>query len=263
MSGESKSTFFFPNLDNIFLSPNSPFPTSISDVFSGLYGFGAVTTALYYREKTGVGQFIDIAMLDATFSCLENAVINTCVSGKNPPRVGNRHSTSVPFQTFKTSDGDIIITCSRDAAFYDLCRAMGREDMIEDERFSKAEARRLNIKQLEQEITAFTSARTIEECEQALMRHNVPHGRINTMLMVCSDPQIEAREMIAQVEHPIAGPYRMAANPVKFSATPKTHYAPAPMLGQHTRHYLCSLAGLSDEQIDDILKDQEPLRNKS
>jgi crotonobetainyl-CoA:carnitine CoA-transferase CaiB-like acyl-CoA transferase len=236
--------------------------TSASDTFSGLYGFGAVMTALYHRERTGEGQTIDIAMLDSTFSCLENAVVNTCVSGKNPQRMGNRHSTSVPFQTFKTADGDIIITCSRDAAFYDLCRAIGREDMIEDPRFSKAEDRRLNIKMLEEEITAFTSKHTIAECEAALIKFNVPHGRINTMLMVCNDPQIAAREMVVEVEHPVAGKYRMAGSPIKMSATPKTYYAPAPLLGQHTRDILSSLGGLNKEQIDEILKDQDPLRKK-
>ena len=116
--------------------------TSASDVFTGLYAFGAISAALYDREKTGKGQFIDVAMLDATFSCLENAVINTCVFGTDPQRVGNSHPTSVPFGTFPTSDGEIIITCSRDPAFYSLCRALGREDMVEDPRFSKAEARR-------------------------------------------------------------------------------------------------------------------------
>ena len=201
-------------------------------------------------------------MLDSTFSCLENAVVNTCVTGKNPQRMGNRHSTSVPFKTFKTADGDIIITCSRDASFYDLCRAIGREDMIEDPRFSKAEDRRLNIKLLEEEITAFTGKHTIEECEEALIKFNVPHGRINTMLMVCSDPQIAAREMVVEVEHPVAGKYRMAGSPIKMSAAPKTYYAPAPLLGQHTREILSSLAGLRDDEIDEIIKDQEPLRIK-
>ena len=102
--------------------------TSAADVFTGLYTFGAISTALYEREKTGKGEFIDVAMLDSTFSCLENAVINTCIFKKNPQRVGNSHPTSVPFGTFPTKEGNkIIITCSRDPAFYDLARAMGRE----------------------------------------------------------------------------------------------------------------------------------------
>ena len=157
--------------------------TSASDVFTGLYAFGAISAALYDREKTGKGQFIDVAMLDATFSCLENAVINTCVFGTDPQRVGNSHPTSVPFGTFPTSDGEIIITCSRDPAFYSLCRALGREDMVEDPRFSKAEARRQHKAELTEEISRFTRARTLDECERIFEAHGVPNGRINTMKM--------------------------------------------------------------------------------
>lgn len=212
--------------------------TSASDIFSGIYMFGAVASALYEREKTGKGQFIDVAMLDSTFSCLENAVINTCIFNKNPERVGNSHPTSVPFQTFQTSDGEIIITCSRDSAFYSLCRAMGRPDMIQDERFAKAEARRLNKELLEDEITRFTSTRTLDECEETLNQFGVPNGRINTLTMICKDPQIAARDMIVKVEHPVAGTYQMAGSPLKFSSLTEAHYEPAPTLGQHTREIL-------------------------
>ena len=152
--------------------------TSASDVFTGLYAFGAMSAALYDREKTGKGQFVDVAMLDSTFSCLENAVINTCVFHKNPQRVGNSHPTSVPFGTFPTADdGEIIITCSRDAAFYNLCRALGREDMITDPRYSKAEDRRQHKAELTEEISKFTRARTLDECAAILEAHDVPNGR--------------------------------------------------------------------------------------
>lgn len=231
--------------------------TSVSDIFSGLYAFGAMGAALYYREKTGRGQFIDVAMLDASFSCLENAVINTCISGKNPIRVGNSHPTSVPFGTFRTKDGEIIITCSRDSAFYSLCRAMGREDMIENPKFSKAEARRQNKEELLAEITGFTSQYTLEQCEAILEQNGVPNGRINTMIMACSDPQIAARNMIVEVEHPTAGKYKMAGNPIKFSAAPDTVYRPAPILGQHTRQVLTEYLGLSGKEIDELLKEQQ------
>lgn len=233
--------------------------TSVSDVFTGLYAFGAVSTALYDREKNGKGQFLDVAMLDSTFSCLENAVINTCISGKNPVRVGNSHPTSVPFGTFPTSDGEIIITCSRDSAFYSLCRAMGREDLIEDPRFSKAEARRQNKSLLTEEIKKFTCGHTLNECEEILERYEVPNGRINTMTMICADPQIAAREMIVEVDHPVVGKYKMAGSPVKFSRYPATTYEPAPMLGQHTRQVLAEYLNIADTDIDAMLVDQSKL----
>lgn len=233
--------------------------TSASDIFSGIYMFGAVASALYEREKTGKGQFIDVAMLDSTFSCLENAVINTCIFNKNPERVGNSHPTSVPFQTFQTSDGEIIITCSRDSAFYSLCRAMGRPDMIQDERFAKAEARRLNKELLEDEITRFTSNRTLDECEETLNQFGVPNGRINTLTMICKDPQIAARDMIVKVEHPVAGTYQMAGSPLKFSSLTEAHYEPAPTLGQHTREILSERLNMTDTEIEALLKEQESM----
>lgn len=233
--------------------------TSASDIFSGIYMFGAVASALYEREKTGKGQFIDVAMLDSTFSCLENAVINTCIFNKNPERVGNSHPTSVPFQTFQTSDGGIIITCSRDSAFYSLCRAMGRPDMIQDERFAKAEARRLNKELLEDEITRFTSTRTLDECEETLNQFGVPNGRINTLTMICKDPQIAARDMIVKVEHPVAGTYQMAGSPLKFSSLTEAHYEPAPTLGQHTREILSERLNMTDTEIEALLKEQESM----
>lgn len=233
--------------------------TSASDIFSGIYMFGAVASALYEREKTGKGQFIDVAMLDSTFSCLENAVINTCIFNKNPERVGNSHPTSVPFQTFQTSDGEIIITCSRDSAFYSLCRAMGRPDMIQDERFAKAEARRLNKELLEDEITRFTSTRTLDECEETLNQFGVPNGRINTLTMICKDPQIAARDMIVKVKHPVAGTYQMAGSPLKFSSLTEAHYEPAPTLGQHTREILSERLNMTDTEIEALLKEQESM----
>lgn len=236
--------------------------TSASDVFTALYTFGAAAAALYDREKTGKGQFVDIAMLDSTFSCLENAVINTCVFGKNPQRVGNSHPTSVPFGTFPTLDGEIIITCSRDPAFYSLCRALGREDMIQDPRFSAAEGRRQHKTELTEEISRFTSARTMAECEDILNAHGVPNSRINTMMMICADPQIRARNMVVEVEHPVAGKYKMAGSPLKFSNYPDTTYAPAPTLGQHTVQVLQEYIGMPAEEISALLAGQEQLAKK-
>ena len=237
--------------------------TSASDVFTGLYAFGAMSAALYDREKTGKGQFVDIAMLDSTFSCLENAVINTCVFHKNPQRVGNSHPTSVPFGTFPTADdGEIIITCSRDAAFYNLCRALGREDMITDLRYSKAEDRRQHKAELTEEISKFTRAHTLDECAAILEAHDVPNGRINTMTMICDDPQIAARDMIVEVEHPVAGKYKMAGSPLKFGNYPATTYEPAPMLGQHTQEVLKEYLGMPQEEIDELLEEHKNMLKK-
>ncbi len=231
--------------------------TSASDIFSGLYTFGAISSALYYRAISGRGQYIDVAMLDCTFSCLENAVINTLVFGENPKKMGNMHPTSVPFQTFDAADGEIIITCSRDPAFYRLCKAMDREDMIEDERYSKAEARRKNRLLLEEEIEKFTKKYTLKELEEILNKFEVPNGVINKMLDIVADPQISDRGMIAEVIHPIAGKYKMAANPIKYSLTKADTYFSAPVLGEDTEEVLKTKLNYSDEKIKNIIEEQK------
>jgi len=230
--------------------------TSVSDIFTGLYTFGAVSSALYDREKTGKGQFIDIAMLDSAFSCLENAVINTCVTGENPQRVGNSHPVNCPFGTFPAKDGEIIITCSRDSAFANLCRAIHREDLMSDPRFSSPDARRLNRDELTEELSKFTREHTIDENEEILAAEGVPYGRINTMKMICADPQIAARKMLVEVDHKVAGKYKMPGSPIKLASYPDTTYEPAPMLGEHNREVFRDYAGMSDEEIDALLQEQ-------
>ncbi|WP_138159389.1 CaiB/BaiF CoA transferase family protein [Peptoniphilus catoniae] len=230
--------------------------TSVSDIFSGLFAFGAITSSLYNRELSGEGDFIDIAMLDCTFACLENAVINTCVFNKNPKRVGNMHSTSVPFQSFKTKDGEIIITCSRDPAFYRLCDAMNKPELKKDEKFSKAESRRENRYQLEKVITEFTEKLTTKECEKILNDFEVPNGVINTMMDICEDPQIEARNMIVEVDHKVAGKYKMAANPIKFLRKKSDLYYPAPVLGEDTFYVMKEKLGLSEDKIQNLINEQ-------
>ena len=231
--------------------------TSVSDIFTGIYSFGAVSAALYDREKTGKGQCIDIAMLDSAFSCLENAVINTCVTGENPQRVGNTHPVNAPFGTFPAKDGEVIITCSRNSAFENLCHAIHREDMLEDPRFNDPDARRLHREELTEELSKFTREHTIDENEEILAAGGVPYGRINTMKMICADPQIAARHMLVEVDHKVAGKYKMPGSPIKMATYPDTTYEPAPMLGENNREVFRDYAGMTDEEIDALLKEQE------
>ena len=217
--------------------------TSVSDIFTGIYSFGAVSAALYDREKTGKGQF--------------NAVINTCVLGKNPERVGNTHPVNAPFGTFPAKDGEIIITCSRNSAFENLCHAIHREDMLDDPRFNDPDARRLHREELTEELSKFTREHTIDENEAILAAGGVPYGRINTMQMICADPQIAARHMLVEVDHKVAGKYKMPGSPIKMATYPDTTYEPAPMLGENNREVFRDYAGMTDEEIDALLKEQE------
>lgn len=230
---------------------------SISDLIAGIYTFGAITTALYYREHSKTGQFIDVAMLDCMFSCLENAVINYYATGQIPTRNGNRHQTISPFQSFQASDGEVIITASRDSAYAKLCKTINREDLITDPRFCTPEKRRQNTDELEKEITIFTSKHTVDEIETLLVIAGVPFGRINTVAQISNDPQIAARGMVEETVQSVAGPYKMAGNPLKFSETPPVANRPAPLLGEHTYEILCGMLEMTDQEIEDFLRAQK------
>lgn len=230
---------------------------SVSDIIAGFYAGIATLAALRHRDQTGKGQFVDIAMLDASFSCLENAVANYFATGICPTRVGNRHQVNAPFQPYKTADGEIIITATRNPAFFDMCKALGREDLTTDERFNNPEVRRVNVDALEEEITKTTITMTMAEVEEKLEAVGVPTGRINTVAMIAEDPQIIARNMIVELDHPVAGKYKMPGSPIKMSDTPVNPTIPAPCLGQHNHEVFRELLDMSDEEIDTLLAEQQ------
>lgn len=226
---------------------------SISDMLAGLYCTIAIMGALYYKKCTGVGQFIDIAMLDCSFACLENAVANYYATGKVPSRVGNRHQTSAPFQNFKTSDGEIYIAVSRNPIFVRMCNALGAPELAANELFVTTESRRRNLAALEKSITEITSKMTMKEIEAALDKAKVPVGRVNTIDQIVNDPQIQERKMILELSHPVAGSYKVAGNPIKMSETTPFNVMPAPVLGQHTAEVFKELLGMSDKQIQEVV----------
>lgn len=223
--------------------------TSIGDIVSGLYAAVGTVAAIGHRERTGEGQYIDIAMLDSAFSCLEVAVTNYFCTGKAPTRNGNKHQTAAPFQPFKTKDGDIVITANRNASYAALCKALGREDLLADERFVSTYSRKLNEDALEIELERTTAEMTMAEIEAKLEPVGVPTGRINTVEMVAADPQIVARNMVFEVNHPLVGPYKVVGSPLKMSRTMPNNLRPCPMLGQHTEEILQGILGMSAEEV--------------
>lgn len=226
---------------------------SIGDIAAGMFTAIGILAALEHRNKTGEGQKVDVAMLDCQVAMLENAIARYEVSGEVPKPAGNRHTSIVPFEPFDTADGEIMIAAGNDALWAKFCQTAGLESLITDERFVTNPLRNKHYDALRPLVAAAVLEKTTEEWMALLDAAGVPNGPINTIDKVVENEQVLAREMIVEVEHPVAGKLRMPGIPIKLSETPGSIRMPAPVLGQHTVDIMEELLGLSDEEIE-ILK---------
>lgn len=212
--------------------------SSIGDITAALFGVVGILSALHVRNRTGVGQKVDVAMMDSQVAILENAIARYEVTKKVPGPLGTRHPSIAPFQAFHTVDGHVIIAVGNDSIWKRFCKALEIEQYIEDPRFSENMSRVENVSQLEKIINEVTKKRTTREWLSILEAEGVPSGPINTVDEVIKDPQVLERNMIVELEHPKAGKMKLAGNPIKLSLTPPKIEKPAPTLGQHRKWIL-------------------------
>ena len=222
---------------------------AITDIVSGLFAAQGVMSALIAREKTGRGQQVDIGMLDATAALLTYQAGNFFATGHVPARMGNRHPTIVPYESFHASDGDFVIAGGNDEIWRRLCRVIGRPDLADDARFRTNADRASHYDELRTELDRALKTRTRNEWVRDLTNAGVPCGSVRGISEVLADPQIAARGMVAEVEHSTIGSARVVNSPVKMSATPTGVRTAPPTLGQHTAAVLREL-GYDDRQID-------------
>lgn len=222
---------------------------SVADMTSGLYACIAILAALNHRNNTGEGQYIDISMLDSLVSVLENFIGNYLVNGIVPKPSGNRHRVSAPFQNFETKDGEIIIAAATNRIFQDVCKALNRADLLNNPRYTERKDRIINVDELAEEITKSTKERTIADLETEFTKYNVPHAVVNTIDMVVKHPQIVAREMIVDTQHPVAGDIRSINSPIKMSITSGCIRRYSPLLGEHNYEILNELLGMSEQEV--------------
>jgi len=225
---------------------------SIGDITAGIFTAFGVSTALLLREKTGVGQKLDIGMLDCQVAILENAIARYVTTGVAPGPIGNRHPSITPFAPFTASDGYVVVGAGNDRLWTRLCEIIGTPELIEDPRFLTNGDRTTNVKELTPLLDKAFSVRTIDEWITALEDAGLPCAPINTVDRVVNDPQIAAREMIVEVDHPVAGPLKMPGVPVKFLDTPGDVHSPAPLLGQHTSEVLQEILAWDAAKADDF-----------
>ncbi len=224
----------------------------IADLMAGMYAAVAINAALRHREVTGAGQYIDIGMLDTQVATLSIQGLNYLATGQAPPRLGNAHPNIVPYQTFATADGDIILAVGNDGQFQRFCAFAGVPELAEDERFRSNGDRVRHRAELTALLTPVVAAQPSRYWIEGLEAHNVSCGPINTIEQAFADPQIEARGMRIEMPHPALGgdPAPLIASPIRMSETPASYRRAPPTLGQHTDEVLSELLGLGAAEIE-------------
>jgi crotonobetainyl-CoA:carnitine CoA-transferase CaiB-like acyl-CoA transferase len=221
----------------------------IVDMMTGMYASIAVCAAIAHRAETGVGQHIDLALLDTQVAFLANQAMNYLATGEVPERLGNAHPNIVPYQTFSTADGAIILACGNDNLFNKFCEVAGCQELASDPRFSKNAKRVENRAEITERLAVIFKKRTTREWVTALDEAGVANGPINNIKQVFEEPQVIARGMRIDLPHPTAGTVPLVASPMRFSATPIEHKMPPPTLGQHTDEILREVLGMDDGRI--------------
>jgi formyl-CoA transferase/CoA:oxalate CoA-transferase len=227
---------------------------AVSDIVSGIFAAQGIAMALLARARTGSGQHVDIGMLDSTAALLTYQAASYFATGVSPVRLGNRHPSIAPYDTFAAADGDIVLTIGNDDIWRSFCRVAGLEPLAADERFATNRARVLNYDALKPLLDAALRTRARATWVAGLNAAGVPCGAVRAIGEVLSDPQLEAREMIASVEHPALGPLRLLGIPIKLSDTPGRVRTAPPRLGEHTARVLAEDLGMSDSEIEGLRK---------
>jgi crotonobetainyl-CoA:carnitine CoA-transferase CaiB-like acyl-CoA transferase len=207
---------------------------AITDIVTGLFAAQGVLAALFARQQTGRGQQVDIGMLDATAALLTYQAGNYFTTGESPGRLGNRHPTIVPYETFRTSDGEIVVAVGNDGIWRRYCEAIDHPELAADVRFATNRDRRERYDELKALLETAMAARTREEWLQRFHDAAVPCGSVRDVAEVLQDPQLHARGMIAEVEHPTIGRVNVIGSPLKLSETSASVRTAPPTLGQHT-----------------------------
>lgn len=224
---------------------------SLGDIAAGLYTAIGILSALHERQRSGCGQMLDISMLDCQIAILENAFVRYFATGKPPQPLGTRHPAATPFQAFPTKDGYIVLALSWgvENQWALFCAEIGCVDLIGDPRFETSALRTENHAILEPRLNAALSQRTTEEWLRAFEPLNLPCGPLLTIPAAATHPQVEARGMLVDVQHPVIGSLRMPNTPVRLTRTPGGIKGPSPALGQDTDAILARFLGLRNEDL--------------
>ncbi len=224
----------------------------ISDISSAIFGAMGVCMALFYRERTGRGNLVDVSMFDVSLTLLDANLLTYTIEHQEPTRDGNRLKYITPFDTFHCSDGDVLIICGNETNFGALADAIGRPDLREDPRFVDNPSRTQHEPELKPIIEGWTSRRTRGEVLDILLPAGVPVAPVNRVSEAVEMDQTAARGMLQDVEQPGAGTMTICGPTLKFPEVPLHIGGPAPALGEHTRGVLGDLLGYDGERLDQL-----------
>ena len=224
----------------------------LADLFAGLYGCIGILAALRHKEATGLGQQVDIGMLDTHVAWLANQGMNYLATGENPPRLGNQHPNIVPYQVFATADGHVVLSIGNDPTFERFCRNVGLDDLVADARFATNAARVQNRQLVTDTLAPVLRSHPTAWWVERLEALSIACGPINKLAEVFADPQVQARGAVREMEHGSGAKVKVIANPVRLSETPADYRLPPPILGEHTDSVLRESLGLDEARLKQL-----------
>ena len=222
---------------------------AVSDLMTGMYTTVAVLAAVAQRERTGTGQYIDMALFDTMIAMLANMNMNYLTTGRAPGRAGNAHQNIVPYQVFAAADGHVVIAVGNDGQYAKFCEIAGRPDFATDRRFATNAERVRNRAVLVPLLEAIVRERPAAFWAEKLEAAGVPCGPINSIAQALADPQAVARGIRIDLPHPTAGTVPLVGMPIRMSASSPSYERPPPLLGEHTDEVLREVAGLHADEI--------------
>ena len=223
--------------------------TSIADMTAGMYAAFGIMLALRVKDKTGQGQRIDMSMMEGQLGLLNTMIASYGVEREMPAPMGTAYKALLPYQTLRTKTGDLAIAVGSEKLWKVFCPAIGRPDLLTDERFVGNRLRVTNRTALIDIVQTALLTRSYEEWEQTFLKAGIPVGAVNNIGQVVDHPQVAARESLITMDHPRSGKVLMANVPVRLSKTPGSVRTPAPALGEHTGEILQELLGLSSAEV--------------
>jgi crotonobetainyl-CoA:carnitine CoA-transferase CaiB-like acyl-CoA transferase len=230
-------------------SPPTRTGTAMADIVAGLNACIGILAALKGRENTGVGERIDVALVDSMVSAMETVIQIYLVEGRTPQRVGNRYEFIAPYDSFAAEDGWVVIGVGGQDVWKRFCHVIGNDALAEDPEFLTNKDRVKNVIRLEGIVTDWTSKRKVADIVSLLMGASVPCSPILSVDQICNDPNIaKAREMIVEMDHPLGGKMSVVSCPIKFTNRKTSIRSTAPGHGQHTRQVLTDILGISAEE---------------
>jgi crotonobetainyl-CoA:carnitine CoA-transferase CaiB-like acyl-CoA transferase len=231
-------------------------PTLV-DFMGGIHLYAAVITALFQRERTGVGQLVEVAMQETVYSSLASSMEYYVRTGKEPPRTGNRQSAlaSAPYNAFPTADGWVAIHVVTEAHWKNLTKAMGREELADDPRFATNAARVANLEATDDAVAAWTKTLPKMQVFAAAKRYRIPCAPVRTVPEVMNDPHMHGRGMLERIDHPELGSIVVPTTPLRLHGAERVPTVPSPIVGQHNDTIYGGWLGLSAAEIAELRTD--------